>query len=323
VLKGEFPNNIEFRWPMAYNQDLVLAAYLLQTDYDDKVDATRAQLTHDHPYADEDHSHAGYASAVHTHPETPHTHLEYAPVVHTHEATPHSHNYAPTIHNHDSAYSATGHTHSGFVSDTDPRLSDARTPTTHTHNYADPSHTHPVATHSHVDADIPATIARDAEVAAAYSPINHTHAGSGPVVKRKTADQANNSNVTLQDVADLTFPVVANTSYALEFFVYFVAAATTTGPVFALNGPLLPAGVNYGAFVPTAATTVFNAGATTYDSALVASASPSTTVPHLATVTALVRNGVNAGNVALRFRSEVNASAVTIKAGSWARCTQI
>lgn len=141
----------------------------------------------------------------------------------------------------------------------------------------------------------------------------------GATIVRKAADQSANTNVALADVTGLTFPVAANTAYTFEFYVFYAAQATTTGLVLAVNGPLLPGHVRYGLHLPTTATAFFSAGATAYDAALVATATPSTTVPHMAMLVGSVENGPNAGTLALRMRSEVNLSNATIQRGSWGR----
>lgn len=140
----------------------------------------------------------------------------------------------------------------------------------------------------------------------------------------KTADQSNNSNTTLADVTDLSFAVEANATYLVEFNLFVVAAATTTGLVVALNGPAIGTGyLRYGANIPTTTAVPFMNGATAYDTALVATATPSITVPVLAIVTGFLANGANAGTLALRMRSEISGSNATIQRGSWGRLVKV
>ena len=95
---------------------------------------------------------------------------------------------ASTTHNHDAAYSPTGHTHLAGThthaeADVTGLSTDLSSKSDATHNH-DASysaiHTHPYAptSHSHVDGDLPATLARDAEVAAGYATLNHAHSAS-------------------------------------------------------------------------------------------------------------------------------------------------
>jgi hypothetical protein len=145
-----------------------------------------------------------------------------------------------------------------------------------------------------------------------------------PLHAFKTADQSNSSNTTLADVTDLTFPVEANSSYLIEYNLFVVAAATTTGLVVALNGPTIGTGyIRYGTIIPTTATAPFFSGATAYDTALVATATPSITVPSLAIVNGFLATGATAGTLALRMRSEISGSNATIQRGSWGRLVKV
>lgn len=116
----------------------------------------------------------GSGTSTHTHPESEVTSLEDDLA-----------GKASSTHNHDAAYSPTGHTHpshshaeadvTGLATDLSGKADaghnhDATYSAIHSHPYAPTSH-------SHVDGDLPAGLARDAEVAAGYATLNHTHAG--------------------------------------------------------------------------------------------------------------------------------------------------
>ncbi len=148
--------------------------------------------------------------------------------------------------------------------------------------------------------------------------------GDLPEMAHKTVDQSNNSATVLADVTELTFPVVANGIYAIEFRLFVVAAATTTGLVVSLNGPAIGTGyMRFGAHIPTTGTALTINGTGTYDSPIVAASTPSITIPTPTLVNAYLANGATAGTVALRMRSEVAGSNVTIQRGSWGRLTRI
>jgi len=133
----------------------------------------------------------------------------------------------------------------------------------------------------------------------------------------KTADQSNSSNTTLADVTDLAWTVEASKRYVFEFNLFVVAAATTTGLVVAMNGPTIGAGaIKYAYQSPTSGTATFYSGASAYDTALVATGVPSTSVPHLVRVIGYFKAGSTDGTLTLRMRSEVNASNATILEGS-------
>lgn len=98
-----------------YVTDTELTPYALDTDLDAKAD-----LFHVHDYAAGTHSH-DYADPAHEHDLS-----NYATLVAS-EA-----NAADAVAAHEGAVDP----HPGYVTESDPRLSDARTPTTHTHDYA-------------------------------------------------------------------------------------------------------------------------------------------------------------------------------------------
>lgn len=144
-----------------------------------------------------------------------------------------------------------------------------------------------------------------------------------PLTKYKTSDQSNSSNTTLADVTDMAWPMVASGEYVLEVVCFVVAAATTTGLVLALNGPASPTAVQYAMETPTSGTAGFHAGATAYETALVSTASISTTLPHAQRLWGHIRNGSNAGDLVLRMRSEVSGSNATIRRGSFGRLMRV
>ena len=147
--------------------------------------------------------------------------------------------------------------------------------------------------------------------------------GELPEVVYKTADQSSSDNVNLADVTDLLFPIVATGIYVVEFYLFVVSAATTTGLVVALNGPASPDHVRYGFSSPTSGTALFTAGATAYETALVSTGVKSTTEPTCHKIWGFVDNGANAGDLKLRMRSEVSGSNATIQRGSWGRLVKV
>jgi hypothetical protein len=131
----------------------------------------------------------------------------------------------------------------------------------------------------------------------------------------KTGDQAN-STVNFSDVTDMAMAMEASTDYFAYWDLFVTAAATTTGLVIGVNGPASPTSVKLAMVSPTGATAIFAGGATAYETAVTATGVISTTVPTLVSVAAHIRNGTTAGNLQLRMRSEINASAVNILRGS-------
>jgi hypothetical protein len=139
----------------------------------------------------------------------------------------------------------------------------------------------------------------------------------------KTADQSSSDGTNLVDVTDLTWPIVATGIYVVEVNLLIDSAATTTGPVFALNGPAAADLVQVQVFGPRATTTSLMAQASAFDGAMTITDVPSTNFPYWYLMNAFVDNGANSGTLAVRFRSEVDTSAVTIWRGSWGRLTRV
>jgi hypothetical protein len=124
------------------------------------------------------------------------------------------------------------------------------------------------------------------------------------------------STTVFANVTGLTFAVAANTTYSFGFYCYHTTAAAGTALQLALNGPAAPTDLRYSVETYTTATATHLAVQTAYDT----NTNPSTgagATPLLATVTGTITTGAASGTLALRYRSELNASAVTILRGSW------
>ncbi len=148
----------------------------------------------------------------------------------------------------------------------------------------------------------------------------------GQAVAVKTADQI--STVTGHaDVTDLQFAIAASTVYSFEFFVVFQTAATTTGIDLSINGPASPTDVTwYDQIMLSGA--AGTAGVETkaqiaLDATHITASIDAANTNRCAVLRGMIRNGVNAGTLTLRFATEVGASSVTIKQGSWARLSRI
>jgi hypothetical protein len=131
-----------------------------------------------------------------------------------------------------------------------------------------------------------------------------------------TADVAN-STASFADVTGLSFALAANTRYAFTFWVPFTSAATTTGIGIALNGPASPTLFVAHGTTPTTLSAASQNGMRAYDTAGVITPSVDTQdVPLLAILHGVIETGASGGTLVVRFRSEVAASAVTVKAGA-------
>lgn len=149
----------------------------------------------------------------------------------------------------------------------------------------------------------------------AHQPTAKQGEGTGdPWTWLKLAADVANSTVTPAAATGLSFATAANTTYLIEFIGVFQSAATTTGIALALD---IPSG-------SVAGMTVHQSNATTLtgtEQITDAVTTGATTGVRAAATNIPIRGnfivsvGATAGPVQLLFRSEVAASAVTLKAG--------
>jgi hypothetical protein len=128
------------------------------------------------------------------------------------------------------------------------------------------------------------------------------------------ADVANSGNNAAADVTGLSFAVVADLTYWFRFSIPYTAAATTTGSRWMVNGPTSPTALSYRSSYPSTATAVTTNFATAYDIPAAAN-TDSLTAGNTAIIEGFITPSA-AGTVIARFASEVNASAITAKAGA-------
>jgi hypothetical protein len=138
--------------------------------------------------------------------------------------------------------------------------------------------------------------------------------GADPWVWKKLASDVANSTVTLASVTGLSFTAAANTTYRVEVSGAFQSAATTTGIALALDipsGSVIGSAVNPVSAIGSGSSEQIADNATTGATSSVRAAN--TNVP--ITAWYVVAVGATGGPVQLNFRSEIAASAVTMKAG--------
>ena len=116
------------------------------------------------------------------------------------------------------------------------------------------------------------------------------------------------------DVTGLSFAVTADLTYWFRFVVRYDSAATTTGSGWAISGPASPTYLHGTSTYTLTATSETNNSFTAYDIPAAANAT-SLTTGNVAVVEGFITPSAS-GTVILRFRSEVNSSAVTALAGS-------
>lgn len=131
----------------------------------------------------------------------------------------------------------------------------------------------------------------------------------------------NASANTIADVTGLSFPVTSGKLYYFRFVIFYDAAATTTGSRWAINGPTttyLAGTSRYGLTATTETLNYFNA----YNTPAAANATSVGTTGNIAIIEGYITPSA-AGDVIARFASEVSASAITAKAGSYVEYIQL
>lgn len=157
----------------------------------------------------------------------------------------------------------------------------------------------------------------------AYRKINENFAEL-PDILVLAADVPNAEAVanTLLDITALGFAVEANKLYDFEFQLVYTAAATTTGARFTVNGPAATF-LNYSSeYSLTTTTTTKNALLQAYNLPAAANLTSAATGNNWCVIKGIVQPSA-AGILVPRFASEVSASAITVKAGSFVRWTKI
>jgi hypothetical protein len=155
------------------------------------------------------------------------------------------------------------------------------------------------------------------------SGVTRTPAADGPGALVRTSSfggavrlsqDRSTTSTSYQDVVGLAFPLAANCHYAFQFEGAYTTAVNTTGIQLALNGPafsVLAAGFQ----LFTSATAVLAALAANYDVGVNGTASAAGTALPFRIYGNISTTA--AGLLIVRGRSEVNGSAVTVRAGSY------
>lgn len=147
-------------------------------------------------------------------------------------------------------------------------------------------------------------------------------AGSGSAWTRTIlgADVVNANAVanTLADVTGLSIAIEAGKTYRVRAWIVYTSAATTTGARFALNGPA--ATVAAQTWTPIGSTSIAGNAHNAYNGGNVQSAS--ITGQALAVMEAMLMTSA-AGDLIVRFSSEVANSAITVKAGSFVELQEV
>jgi hypothetical protein len=130
----------------------------------------------------------------------------------------------------------------------------------------------------------------------------------------KTSDQSVTSSATLVDVTGMSFGFDASSTYAFRFF--YATTHGAGGVQIAVNGSAAASSLFVGYFPTFTATTAYDTSIVSYTT--------STTSPAVGFITGVVTFGGSSGTFSVRFaQGGSNATATTIKAGSYIEWTKV
>lgn len=126
---------------------------------------------------------------------------------------------------------------------------------------------------------------------------------------------------TLKDVTGLSFDVLGGTLYEFEFYGFYTSAASTTGSRWVINGPTVALLAYESQYTLSASAITQNQALSTYNQPASCNAT-SITSGNTFRIQGWIQPSTD-GTVQLRFASEVSASAIVCKAGSWVKYRQL
>ena len=137
-----------------------------------------------------------------------------------------------------------------------------------------------------------------------------------------------NSTTTPSNVTGMSFSLAANTKYHYKFVIIHQTAATGTGIGFGVTTPTSPTAsqwcVNSAGNLATATAGAFGSYCGTGDASATTTAINAATTSYEAVMEGYIQTSVgNGGTLQLRMKSEVGASAATVKAGSFGILTPV
>lgn len=139
--------------------------------------------------------------------------------------------------------------------------------------------------------------------------------GGGATAKRLTTN-APTSLTAYSSISELEFTLAANAAYAFDWYLYFTAAAATTGIGLQLAGTTLLNSMRAGIEIATSVTARTTSVVTALLTPLLTTGSAGAT-PLMAVIHGTILTGATDGTLVPQFRSEVAGSNVTILTGSY------
>jgi hypothetical protein len=141
--------------------------------------------------------------------------------------------------------------------------------------------------------------------------------GPGTVTCKNSGTQTNTSSSASVDITGLAVPLIAGRRYIFQAYIPFQTAATTTGIGFTFTGPATTTFVSRGMIQQAAAgvAQTFINTATAAATALTSTAVVAANTTYLASLEVAV-TASGSGSLQVGFRSEVNASQVSVLNGA-------
>jgi len=137
------------------------------------------------------------------------------------------------------------------------------------------------------------------------------------------ADVVNNNAVanSIANITGLSFAVLAGRRYNFEFLIDWTSQATSTGARFSIQGPSFSRLSYRSAYAASATGDTIN-NLVAYDLPAAANSAPAATLGNIAKIEGFISPSAD-GDVIARFASEIANSAITAKAGSRVRWTEV
>jgi len=181
-------------------------------------------------------------------------------------------------------------------------------------------HTKPVHDALAINADT-----LDTHDTAYFATADHTHqGGSDGEASVVLTGNPTTASTSFVDLAGLSFPVLANSTYIIEAFLIWRTSNTTYGIGFSFNGPANKTIACHMTTITLTASTVYLMNGSDYNLPNATSGSAlATGTNYMAVMEAILQTGATPGNFQIRWRSENASGTMTAVAGSTLRYRKV
>lgn len=149
---------------------------------------------------------------------------------------------------------------------------------------------------------------------------DQTGSGTPPIYRTVLTDVITNSS-TVYNVTSLGFPVTSGKNYTLDCSLLYTSAVATTGMTLAINTSITSNNVVISFDTWSSATAKVTVSGTTFNSNLIGTGSGATLIHQNRLVAGF--GAMSTGNINISTRSEVVASVMTLKRGSYCMLLEI